>query len=324
VYVVIEGVNSMTEHVAEKKTRERSPSFPFISLKAAAARLTEFEQKFGRQDSPADRAYLAWGYKGDTSQSQQTLAALKHFGLVEYKGSGPKRLVALSEDARTFLRAQQETLRKEVLKRVALKPKWIAYFWPLWGAQRGPDEICLDTLVFKQKFNHNAAPTFLSVYDETIAFAGLTESDKKGSTETVPSGVAGQEDEDKDEESRLPSPPAVKVGDHVQWTSNGVDQFNPPRKVVELLPDGIHAIVFASKTGIPMSELVVVEPPKTPQIKPVTANSAYGADNAESKSDYLVLMRGDRLEITADVDAKGLEKLRAMLEKYAEILKMMN
>ncbi len=37
-----------------------------------------------------------------------------------------------------------------------------------------------------------------------------------------------------------------------------------------------------------------------------------------------VLMRGNRLEITADVDADGLEKLQAMLEKYAEILKMMN
>ena len=35
-------------------------------------------------------------------------------------------------------------------------------------------------------------------------------------------------------------------------------------------------------------------------------------------------MRGNRLEITADVDADGLEKLQAMLEKYAEILKMMN
>ncbi len=158
--------------------RDRSPSFPFISLKAAMVRLMEFDQKFGRQDCPADRAYLAWGYKGNTSQSGQTLAALKSFGLVDYKGSGPKRLVAISEDARTYLRAQQDIIRSRLLKQFAMKPKWIAFFWPTWGNHRGPDEICLDTLVLTHKFNDNAAPTFLSVYDETISYAGLSESDK--------------------------------------------------------------------------------------------------------------------------------------------------
>ena len=73
-----------------------------------------------------------------------------------------------------------------------------------------------------------------------------------------------------------------------------------------------------------MNELTVVEEPKLLPKEPVVANSAYRADNVECKSDYLVLMRGNRLEITADVDAAGLEKLQAMLTKYAEILKMMN
>jgi hypothetical protein len=53
-------------------------------------------------------------------------------------------------------------------------------------------------------------------------------------------------------------------------------------------------------------------------------NSAYRADNAVSKSDVSVLMRGKRLEIMANVDAEGLKTLREMLEKYEEILKLMN
>jgi hypothetical protein len=50
----------------------------------------------------------------------------------------------------------------------------------------------------------------------------------------------------------------------------------------------------------------------------------YRADNTESKSDVSVLMRGNRLEIMANVDAKGLETLRETLAKYEEILKLLN
>jgi hypothetical protein len=196
----------MNDSQKEKRApRDRSPSFPFISLKIAIARLVEFEQKFGRQESPADRAYLAWGMKGDTSQAQQTLAALKAFGLVDYKGSGPKRFIAISDDARTYLRAQQESVRKEVLKKLALKPRWIGHFWPLWDAARGPDEACLDALVLTHKFNQNAAPLFLSVYDETIAFAGLSDSDKLMDSSGSEAGSASEtEDIDNGDSGKSP------------------------------------------------------------------------------------------------------------------------
>lgn len=161
-----------------KTPRERSPSFPFISLKTAIARLLEFDAKFGRQEPTADRTYLAWAMKGNTSQAQQTLAALKYFGLIDYKGTGPKRPVSISELGRKYLRAQQDSVKKEVLKQVALKPKWIAHFWGKWATDKIPDEIRLDTLVLEHKFNENAAPTFLKVYDDTIAYAGLSSSDK--------------------------------------------------------------------------------------------------------------------------------------------------
>jgi hypothetical protein len=47
------------------------------------------------------------------------------------------------------------------------------------------------------------------------------------------------------------------------------------------------------------------------------------SDNAESKSDISILMRGNRLEIMANVDEAGLKTLREMLEKYEEILKIL-
>jgi hypothetical protein len=52
-------------------------------------------------------------------------------------------------------------------------------------------------------------------------------------------------------------PTPVKVGDYVQWTSNGVDQFKPARKVTKVEND--HVWVFGSNTAIPMEQVTVSE-----------------------------------------------------------------
>jgi hypothetical protein len=161
-----------------KPKRERSPSFPFIPLSGAIKRLVEFEEYFKRHPAPAKHSGKAWGMKGWTSQAQQTLAALKSFGLVEYQGSGDTLEATVSEDGRTYLRAQQETVKREVLKRLALKPKNLAKYFTAWGPDRPPNEVCLDQLVLKGGFTEAAAKLFLQVYDATIAYAGLSDSDK--------------------------------------------------------------------------------------------------------------------------------------------------
>src|SRR5258705_10293379 len=96
--------------------KDRSPSFPFIPLQTAIERLTTFEPKFGRHATPANKAGLAWGIKAGRSHADQTLAALKSFGLVLYKGTGPARDVMLSEDGRNYLRVQQEGVKDLILK----------------------------------------------------------------------------------------------------------------------------------------------------------------------------------------------------------------
>ncbi|MFZ0604638.1 MAG: hypothetical protein WAN05_25310 [Roseiarcus sp.] len=162
-----------------KAKRERSPSFPFISLKVAVGRLTAFEDYFKRHPAPANKAGLAWSMKGESSQSAQTLAALKAFGFVEYSGSGDSLQASVTEEGRSFLRAQQESTKISILKRAALRPKSIAKYWQMWNADRPPDPVCLDELILRGAFTDGAAKLFLSVYDETIAFARLSDSDKE-------------------------------------------------------------------------------------------------------------------------------------------------
>jgi hypothetical protein len=211
---------------ASTEKRERSPSFPFIPLQAAVQRLEEYEKTFSRQEPPADKTYLAWGMKGDSSQSQQTLAALKAYGFVEYKGNGPKRPVALTHDGRTYLRAQQDIVKVEILKRAALKPKWIAHFWNDWGTKAVPDPIRLDQLVLQHKFLETSAPKFLKVYDATIRFAGLTDSDKADET-------LDQDEDDPDAVDDTPPPG---------------DQNRNQRKKREVAP-GMKEDVFTLREG---------------------------------------------------------------------------
>lgn len=161
-----------------KTSRDRSPSFPFVPLQTAIERLTAFEKYFGRRPAPVTHAGLAWGMKGKSSQADQTLAALRSFGLIEYEGSGVDRKAIISEDGRTYLRTQQETTKRQVLKRAALRPKNIRKFWSIWGTGRHPDPVCLDELIFKNGFSDTGAESFLKVYDATIAYAGLADSDK--------------------------------------------------------------------------------------------------------------------------------------------------
>lgn len=112
------------------------------------------------------------------------------------------------------------------------------------------------------------------------------------------------------------------MGDYVQWTSSGVDQFKQPRRVVWVSDDGGFARVHGEQMGIPMNELSVMEPPST-VVETMTANSAHSANNSRSRSDFSVLQRGKRLEISADVDSDGLANLQEVLTKYEEILKLM-
>jgi len=240
-----------------EKTKDRSPSFPFIPLDEAIKRLQAFEQTFGRHPAPAAKVGLAWGMKESSSQAFQTLAALRSFGLVRYEGSAKDRAAFLTDDARTYLRAQQESVKSEVLKKLALEPTQVKKFWLVWGADRPPDPVCLDDLVLKHAFTDSAARNFLKVYDTTIAFAGLSDSD----TVIEPSD---------DEEAEAPPAQDVKVGDLVQIEIGGAFQLVEPKRIRAIQEHDGQDWVFieGSETGFEMSQIVLQEPAAAAKVPP--------------------------------------------------------
>jgi len=155
-----------------KGKRDRSPAFPQVPLGEAVEKLVAFEKYFGRHPAPLNKVGAAWNLK----QSGDYLAALRYFGFVEYTGGTDARYVVVTAEGRNLLRTQQETTRREILKRAALRPKEVAKFWALWGTDRPPDPVCLDELVLRNGFSERGAPLFLRSYDATISFAGLADA----------------------------------------------------------------------------------------------------------------------------------------------------
>lgn len=295
--------------------RGRSPSFPFVPLETAISQLKKLEGKFGRHPIPVKKAGLAWKLKEGSSQAFQTLAALKSFGFLKYEGSGDDRKASLTDNARTYLRAQQEHIKKDIIREAALKPKEIAKYWADWKTDPPPVEVRLDELGLKANYTGEGAKAFLKVYDETIAYAGLTESDKIPLVDDV-----GHEEDDDLNRQRV----APKVGDYVQWTSGDSDQFRIPRCVTWISDDGSHARVHGSPTGIKMSELTVVDPPAPPPAGLAGKAEASMSDSNEDAPDINIFLTGKRLQITADIDRGGIIILKKMLDQFEEALKLLS
>jgi hypothetical protein len=171
--------------------RDRSPSFPVVGLKVAFERLVEFETYFKRSNARPEKIGDAWSIT-TKAYADRIAAALRYFGLLEYQGAGKERTIAISEEGRKYLRAQQEETKREVIKAAALRPKQIAECWELWSNDRPADAACIDDLVQNRAFSVAGARDFLKVYDSTISFAGLTASDK-----IDPNSGGGTEDEAK-------------------------------------------------------------------------------------------------------------------------------
>lgn len=188
------------------------------------------------------------------------------------------------------MRAQQDSIKKELLKRLALNPKEIEKFWKLWGEDRPHEAVCLDDLVLKYNYNEKAAPLFLKVYDQTIGYAGLKSSDKMANDNE--DDLPGEQDGSGD------NPPDISVGDYIQWESDGALQFDKPRQVraIQKHDDVEWVFVKGSETGIPMNEAIFESkgsPAKPGMVPPTLAEEQDEAPVAGSVKAICPLEEGN-------------------------------
>ena len=227
------------------KKRLRSPAYPYLNLKTAIERARTFYDREGRNSAPITVAATHWGYEAKSSGATQTAAALMSFGLMQDEGTGDKRKLKLTQNAlRILLDARADSSERDsLIKQAALAPKVHHQIWTKWGTGIS-DENLRHALVFEWEppFNENAVDGFIREYRDTIAFAKLAESDKVST-------------EDGGNEDNGDGPYFPKVGDFVQWESQGAFQFLEPKRIRAISTDGTHVFVDGSPTGLPVSQL---------------------------------------------------------------------
>jgi len=162
----------------DKAKKERSPSFPFISLEKAVGRASVMYEKHKREAARLSAIAPTWNYGIKSSGLLQTVAALKQYGLVEDFGSGDDRKVQLSELGRRILIDERPGAKEAALREAAKRPRLIAEYLDRWVPDRPSDAHCISELQFDRGFTSEAARLFLKVFDDTVAYANLTGDDK--------------------------------------------------------------------------------------------------------------------------------------------------
>lgn len=304
----------------EKVKKFRSPPYPAIDLAKAVERTRQLYAKAQGFEVGFKVLADAWSYGEKSSGLWGTAAALIHYGLLEDQGTGKSRKFKISDTAHRIIRDADENSekRREAIKRAALSPAIFSDIWEKFeNAKDLADGVIINYLTLDRKdegkapFSDAAAEDCLSTYRDTIAFARLSDAS------SVPQMEVDATDEIPE---HIDVETSIQIGDYIHWSPGGVDQFKPPRKVVWISDDGTHLRVHGSPTGIPVEEAVLAEAPAP---SPAGAANSDVRTGSEDNSDISVYLEGQRLQITANVDAKGVDRLKKMLEKYEEILKLL-
>lgn len=278
-----------------KVPKHRSPNYPSLDLGKSVQKVTLLYAANKRHAVPVSAALTSMEYGAESSTGQQALAALKYFGLVEYEGAGDSRKVKVSERAAKIVGNHSD--RENLLREAALSPAIHRELWTKFFTEDGlaPDAAISEYLVYERpeaKFSDEAAGPFIEQFKRTVGVAKLAESatiptTSAGKAETPPVGGSGAD--------------PAKVGDWVQWTSQGMAQFVTPRKVMRI--DEREGEKFACVLGddgkegwIPMSQVALEAPPQpasgvmnSPLLNPPIVRSAVPAGMMEE-----VFTVGDR------------------------------
>lgn len=177
----------------------RSPSFPFISLPVALERARVFFGREHRHETEPEVAVRHWGYSPRSSGGNQTLAALRAFGLLEMAGEGKVRLTERA--VRILLDEREESPeREQLLRQAALSPALHARIWERYKGVLPSDATLRLYLVADEGFNERSVDEFIAELKETLEHAGIETAPaersavRKAQEPSPPPGVSAEVD----------------------------------------------------------------------------------------------------------------------------------
>lgn len=284
----------------EKKKRQRSPNYPTVGLREAVDRTKRFVTANGKAAAmPAIAAKLI-GFATPHGQAYSALSALKKFGLLEDHDG---RVTPTQRAMEIVSLPEADPRRLKAIRESAVSPTIYAELLKEYADTNIPnDETLAGELVAYKGFNPNAVKEFLKAFRETIEFAGLSDLSVLGS---------GAKADD--------STPKVKIGDFIQWESQGMLQFREPKRVSGFSDDGQIVFVDGSPTGLPLAEVSVEEPPVNPHGPPPPParrrEITRGGGSANMRQDVFSLAEGEAvLSWPTPLSADSIADLRDWLK----------
>ena len=256
----------------EKRSQDRSPSFPYIGLTKAIERLEGLHAFAKRHETRiVDAAKPAWKLGAKSSGTLQTVAALSSYGLIDASGTGEGRKIKVSDLGYRAIADLRPGAKEQALSVAALKPKLIAEFWEAWGLDRPSDPIAEGGLHFDRGFTVDGAKAFLRVYDDCVRYAAPAKIDKPIDSDRENGGEI--------EPSSLP----FAIGDFVRLEVGG--QIVAEKAAIRAIQEhGGRSWLFVegSETGVLMSDAMLLEKAPAAPINPPSLAIASKPDAFDS------------------------------------------
>jgi hypothetical protein len=222
----------------------RGPSYPYVDLEGAIA-LTRKVYDYAKRGTAAVEAVVteALKFSPTSSSGDKVLAALRSFGLTEDAAETNGKSLKISNRAiRILLDDQDSAERQDEIRKAALSPKWYEYCWSKWGKEMPP--AMRSNLLIEHGFVESTVDGFLANYKKSIAFAGLLDD------------VIFEMDGESTDESK----DRFKIGDWVQWETQGCLRLPAARRISAFFDDGKFATVEGSNNPVSVAELIPAQP----------------------------------------------------------------
>jgi hypothetical protein len=275
-------------------SKHRSPNFPVIGLPEAVSLAQKIWDKEKRTPLSALDVAKIGGYTSISGPSRQLVSALGKYGLLEPAGKALK----LSDLAIQILHGQPREKEAALIE----AGNKVALFRQLAQSHGDASEDSLKSyLIVQLKFSEDGAKKCIKAFLSTKSIAKLN------------GGAKIEGDDNDDDLGDAPS-----VGDWVQWLNDGVHRFPQPQQIKGISDDGEWAFFAETQSGIPMSELELVDPPtgaqKTTKGSP-PPNPLFQPESTGPRIEF-PLPDGNAIEIRLrkPVSKKDFERIKMLVE----------
>lgn len=291
------------------KATIKSPSYPSVPFANALDAVAKIESQYRSSAVGREEAAKLIGYSALSGPATNALAALASYGLVERAGKGMVRVTPL---ARSILHPANEAERVDGTIRAAMGPPLFKEIREQFPDVPVPPEGGVVNYLNRAGFNPSAVPKAAKAFLSTAEMLqGMKVDESYGSL--TDSGL----------ESNLPDKRfgSASVGDFIQWESQGVLQFETPRRVRWISDDGTHLAVEGSDTGIPMSQAILETAPAATarmQIPPPSNNlQTQEATKEGQRKAVFPVSEGDVTFVFPEgMTLDGIEELEAYLAVF--------